>query len=258
MRVLLPHEILHALSEHPFAFDSLIKGNMDELSRMRFWKHCFKLDPWKGHPASRLPLCKLIPIAIHNDGAEIYSDDEFCIWSLSSVFGAKGLIQDVLLHKFPFIIIAERHMRSEAEPKHYLPAGCPSERKPNRSNLPTNFFWGGHCQTFSIFLPKGLSAPNPVTKKSPPVPAQVKHQVNKTAAELFAWSIQCSMDGVAPAKGSLGRSSRVLELKSQARLWLRDGGTFLQCNKTFWRCSPNANVPNTHLCVLYHLTPLLK
>lgn len=213
VRVLLPHEILHALSGHPFAFDSLIKGNMSDESRMCFWKHCRRLEGWRGHPAlSSSPLDRLVPITLHNDGAQMYTDDEFCVWSVASLFGSVGLVQDPLLQKFPFVIIAERHMRSEAVPRS-LVVGLAQRTQAMCSCCFFAYMYWDHgfgarpcvfrltstktvCSILLMWSHKHLSIPDP-----PRCRAQVRKQVNTTVAQLFAWSIQISMDGKAPSVG---------------------------------------------------------
>ena len=116
VQCLLPHEILHSLADHPFAFKSLLAGNMDPSSIEQFWRHCQRLDPWSHHPifSGGYPLDKMIPLTIHGDGAQFYGEDEMFTFSISSLFAPSGLIQDILLYKFPFLIIPERYMRSES------------------------------------------------------------------------------------------------------------------------------------------------
>ena len=120
IRVLLPHEILDSLADHPTVFRSLMLGNMDANSRMSFWKHIGKLPPWASHPVlqegSGVPLQDLIPLTIHGDGAEMYNEDEVFIWSIGSAFAGTGMVTDVLLYKFPFALIPERYMRSDVVP----------------------------------------------------------------------------------------------------------------------------------------------
>lgn len=115
---LLPHEIIHSLADRPLAFRSLLLGNRDDKSRSAFWEHVAQLPPWSSHRVFReeLPTERLIPLTIHGDGAEMYSDDEYFVWSISSAFASKGLITDILLFKFPVLIIPERWMRSERAP----------------------------------------------------------------------------------------------------------------------------------------------
>ena len=116
VKCLLPHEILHCLSEHPFVFRSLMAGSMDSGSIESFWRHCQQLEPWSDHPIfqdNTVPLSQTIPLAIHGDGAQFYREDEMFVYSVSSLFAPTGVIQDILLYKFPFLIIPERFMRSE-------------------------------------------------------------------------------------------------------------------------------------------------
>ena len=112
--VILPHELIHALSEHTFVFNSTMLGNMDAASRVRFWQHLQTLDPWKAHPGLDLPLDHLIPLTIFGDGAEFHADDECFVYSWASLFGSQGLIQDVLQIQYPVMAIPEWWMRSEA------------------------------------------------------------------------------------------------------------------------------------------------
>ena len=118
IRILLPHEILDSLADHPIVFHSLMLGNTNADSRLKFWKH----TPWASHPAlqesSGVPLQDLIPLTIHGDGAEMYNEDEVFIWSIGSAFAGTGMVTDVLLYKFPFALIPERYMRSDAAPCH--------------------------------------------------------------------------------------------------------------------------------------------
>ena len=112
--VLLPHELLHALSEHEYVFNSVMLGNLSEDARVSFWEHLATLKPWENHPGLKLPFNHLIPITIHGDGAEMYTNDEFFVYSFSSVFGTQGVIQDVLQLQYPVLAIPERWMRSAA------------------------------------------------------------------------------------------------------------------------------------------------
>ncbi|CAE7918081.1 unnamed protein product [Symbiodinium necroappetens] len=62
------------------------------------------------HAIFTMGATQVIPITFHVDGAEMYSDDEYFVYSFSSAFGGGGLVDDVLLHKFPLVILAERDM----------------------------------------------------------------------------------------------------------------------------------------------------
>ena len=118
VRVLLPHEVLHAVStmESPAFFDSVFLGNMTDSGREQFWSHVATLGPWCKHPV----LCSedvdfkcLIGITIHGDGAVMKRDDECFCWSISSCFGHEGVHKDPLHMKFPVAIIPERFMLTQ-------------------------------------------------------------------------------------------------------------------------------------------------
>lgn len=115
---LLPHEILHSLSEHPYTFRSLLLGSQSGDALQQFWQHCKQLEPWKSHPVfdenEGIPLERTIPLLLHGDGAQFYREDEMFVYSISSLLAPAGMIQDCLLYKFPFLIIPERFIRSEA------------------------------------------------------------------------------------------------------------------------------------------------
>lgn len=115
IRVLLPHEVLDALAKSsPFVFDSTLLGNLDDSTRVAFFEHLSHVGPYKHHPvilAEKHKWNKLIGCCIHGDGAEMYRDDEFFVWSWSSVFGSSGCINDVLLSKWPIAVVPERYMR---------------------------------------------------------------------------------------------------------------------------------------------------
>ena len=113
--VLLPHEVLHALSNaSSFAFESITLGNLNDKARVGFWKHIRTCEPWRDHPSLQhgSPLSRLIGFTYHGDGAQFYREDEFFVWSFASVFGGQGSIKDVLLYRFPLCIIPERFMKS--------------------------------------------------------------------------------------------------------------------------------------------------
>lgn len=113
--ILLPHELLDALAHtSPFVFESVILGHMNDQDRQLFWQHVSGLPSWSGHPIlSRVPFKKLIGIHIHGDGCEFYKEDEFFVWSWSSIFSTKGTVTDLLLFRFPICVIPERFMRKK-------------------------------------------------------------------------------------------------------------------------------------------------
>ena len=68
------------------------------------------------HPIFEEDCClgQVVPLTIHGDGAQFFREDENFVYSISSLLAPTGMISDILLYKFPFLIIPERHMRSEA------------------------------------------------------------------------------------------------------------------------------------------------
>lgn len=124
VKILLPHELFHSLAEAetPYIFDSICLGQLDDKSRMEFLNHIKSLPAWSNHPifSQGARLDRLVPIAIHGDGAVLKRDDECFVWSWSSFFGAEGTIRDVLLFKFPIAIIHERFMTKANAPRNIV------------------------------------------------------------------------------------------------------------------------------------------
>ena len=119
--VLLPHEVFHALAtcDASLCFQSLFFGNIPPPEIARFWVHARTLDPWKQHPHlsdRTIPLDKLAALQFHADGAEFFRDDECFCYSFSSIFSTQGVISDVMLYRFPLLLIHERHMDDEKDP----------------------------------------------------------------------------------------------------------------------------------------------
>ena len=120
--ILLPHEVLHALAgcNAGVCFESLMLGNLSPSAIANFWKHVRGLEPWRQHPILTDPsqdLSKIIGVQLHADGAEFYRDDEVYVFSWSSVFASQGMDQDVMLYRFPLMIVAERHMQVPSVPR---------------------------------------------------------------------------------------------------------------------------------------------
>eukprot|EP00435_Cladocopium_sp_Y103_P012575 s2662_g3.t1 len=114
MRVLLPHEVLAALAEsQSYVFESVLLGHLPDDARVAFWKHVSDLEPWKDHPViNHCSWERLVGIHIHGDGCEFYKDDEYFVWSWSSIFATAGSIKDVLMFRFPIAVVPERLMRT--------------------------------------------------------------------------------------------------------------------------------------------------
>ena len=109
-------------------------GNRSAQAVRDFWHHVKRLKPWKSHPIWDLvegqDLKDVCGVTIHVHGAEFYSDDEFFVYSMSSVFAGTSLISDVLLYKFPLAIFAERDMDNEALHLCHFPCSPPCKRIP--------------------------------------------------------------------------------------------------------------------------------
>ena len=106
-------------------------GNRSGKAISEFWGRIKQLEPWRAHPiwdaCSADDLKSLVGLNIHIDGAEFYRDDEFWVYSMSSVFAGNGMISDVLLYKFPIAIFAERDMDKEVKkpnPTSIAPSSC--------------------------------------------------------------------------------------------------------------------------------------
>ena len=115
IRILLPHEVLDAMARSStYAFESVFLGHLSDEARTAFWEHVSTLEPWKGHPIIKQGNWKrLLGIHIHGDGCEFYREDEYFVWSWSSIFSTSGSIQDVLISRFPIAVIPERWMKQK-------------------------------------------------------------------------------------------------------------------------------------------------
>lgn len=80
--------------------------------------HIRSLDGWKHHAAlhsmSGEDTEKVVPVCLHADGAEMYRNDEFFVWSWSSAFS--GLVKDDLVTRYPICMAPEREMLDEDAP----------------------------------------------------------------------------------------------------------------------------------------------
>lgn len=98
-------------------FASVMLGNNSPSSIIAFWKHAKTLPQFAANDmvqsASDEELSKMVPLALHGDGAEMYTDDEFFVVSWCSVFAYGGMHRDCLVVRYPISIVAERHMQSD-------------------------------------------------------------------------------------------------------------------------------------------------
>lgn len=99
--------------QQPCQSNSVLFGNCGSNSVVAFWKHISTLPDWKHHEFAKSAdsiLAHAVPMLVHADGAEIFRDDEYFIWSWSSGLSCRSLVKDPLLTKFPIAIVAEREM----------------------------------------------------------------------------------------------------------------------------------------------------
>ena len=55
-------------------------------------------------------LSQAVPLTIHADGAEMYTGDEFFVWSWSSAFSLYSICKDDLVSRYPICMVPERQM----------------------------------------------------------------------------------------------------------------------------------------------------
>ena len=126
--LLLPHEVYHAIHAcnadevgpsccvsipARWQFHSLMLGHFDGEAILDLWRGVKTLNMYKRHPVHRTSdgvLAKTVPVSIHADGAEMFRDSEFFVWSWSSCIAPWGLNTDILLQKIPICIISEQQM----------------------------------------------------------------------------------------------------------------------------------------------------
>ena len=95
-------------------------GDCPESAVAGLWREIKKMDSYKNHPAHDMNdelLSRTLPVTIHGDGAEMFRDNEFFVWSWSSVLSSFGLVSDVLMQKIPICIVPEHQMQSSADPR---------------------------------------------------------------------------------------------------------------------------------------------
>lgn len=114
---LLPHEILHSLAAAgDLQFAISMTGHRSKASIAAFWKHCRSLEEWKNHPCLEQVEShgSMLPLILHVDGAEFYSNSEYLVWSMSSVLSDSHVWDS----KFPICILPHDSMGTHATKKH--------------------------------------------------------------------------------------------------------------------------------------------
>lgn len=98
-------EVLHAIwLAGDLQFNVSLLGEKGESAIAEFWNHCKDLDWAKSHPAVQNSTAdersRLIPLYVHCDGAVIYRDAEFYVWSVSSALSMSTGI-DIMVFRTP-------------------------------------------------------------------------------------------------------------------------------------------------------------
>jgi hypothetical protein len=108
---LLPHEIIHGLfsaGRQQFQISMLGPEGQDGL--LKYWRWARTQDWGRKHPALQgqtdEQLSMLIPLMLHVDGAEVFRNSEFYIFSVRSAL-AEGAPYDII---FPFLMVRQGHM----------------------------------------------------------------------------------------------------------------------------------------------------
>jgi len=115
-------QMCHALfGGGPLQFKISLVGQDGEPGLLAFWQNALRL-PWgQRHPAvagqSSHHLSRLLPLCLHLDGAEIFSNSEFYVLSFSSVM-ARGC--SVLDAKFPVLKIPHSAIQEPERKKHAM------------------------------------------------------------------------------------------------------------------------------------------
>lgn len=109
--ILAPHELLaatHAAGPPNFIHSLLGPDGKDGV--MSFWHHAQSVEWLRGHPAlEEGDPSKLIPLVTHVDGAEIYQNSEYVLWSMQALL-SQGSAYDV---KFPLVLLRHFHIRGK-------------------------------------------------------------------------------------------------------------------------------------------------
>lgn len=112
-------------------------GNLSDRSIRRFWEHVREQGPWAEHEGlqGNYDFARLIPFNAHADGAAMYTNAEFFVWSWTSGFSSGSMLKDVLVNRFPISIVSEFQMEDEQAARlSYLL--CQILRTPSLPSLP--------------------------------------------------------------------------------------------------------------------------
>lgn len=96
---------------------SLLLGDSSPDARLEFWTHLKTLPHYQHH--ARLhgmtadELRASIPVSLHCDGAEMFSNEEYFVWSWSSAFAVLTANHDILYQRYPIAIVPLRDMLDE-------------------------------------------------------------------------------------------------------------------------------------------------
>lgn len=112
--ILLPFELCHAIwEEGRVPFNNAFTGGFSGEGIAHFWATARQSAPHHDHPhikdLSLLELAYKVPICFHVDGGEVWSNEEVCFWTCSSLL-VRGNTYDC---KFPWIAIPYMFMQSK-------------------------------------------------------------------------------------------------------------------------------------------------
>lgn len=122
--IVLPHELFHAVYQcSKDKFQQMMTGYFSATAILQFWQQIKSLEDWSDHEIIHEMddecLRRCIPITVHADGAEMFTNSEYYVWSWSSAFSAFGTISDCLMQKYPIAIVHTRYMEDPRVSSHY-------------------------------------------------------------------------------------------------------------------------------------------
>ena len=83
-----------------------------------FWRHLKDLPDYKFHDRlhslTEQELERSIPFAIHGDGAEFHTNNEYFVMSWTSAF-ITGSGLNCLVSRYPIALVAEYHMQDDCD-----------------------------------------------------------------------------------------------------------------------------------------------